>query len=435
MRSTAAQPIDALPPDRAPSGSSASARELPAQLPAQLLRPNDDVATALADLPAGTLLHLRSGLVSREISLQQDLRTGHKFAVRALASGLRVRKYGEFIGRTTQAVAAGEWVHVHNLETNARHGGRQEQAWYESAEMPVELQVLGDVRCCVGESPLYDESLDRIFWIDVRGTPAIHAISLPNGAQASWPMPEDVGSIALAGDNRLLVALRSGFAWFDCTSGEVSGILDPEPGLPLNRLNDGRCDAAGRYWCGSMNPESGTADGNLYRLDRNLRCVRILDDLLTPNGMNWSPDGSTMYLADTRRGLIYAYPFDAASGTLGQRRVFADVGAMPGGPDGATIDAEGCLWWAHFEGGCLVRYLPDGAISRVIRLPVTKPTACGFGGPGYRRLYVTTATRGLSEEDLQAEPLAGRLLSIDVGVAGMPPVPFLPDPLPERRAP
>ena len=142
-----------------------------------------------------------------------------------------------------------------------------------------------------------------------------------------------------------------------------------------------------------------------------------------------------MYLADTRRGLIYAFAFDAASGTLGAARVFADLGAMPGGPDGATLDAEGYLWSAQFDGGCLVRYAPDGRIDRVVRVPVTQADVVRFGGPGYRELYVTTATRGLSDEDLQAEPLAGRVLVLDVGVAGVPPVPFLPDPLPERRAP
>ena len=106
--------------------------------------------------------------------------------------------------------------------------------------------------------------------------------------------------------------------------------------------------------------------------------------------------------------------------------MFADLGAMPGGPDGATLDADGYLWSAQFDGGCLVRYAPDGAMDRVVRLPVTKPTSCGFGGPGYRQLYVTTATRGLGEDDLRAEPLAGRMLVLDVGVAGRPPIPFVP---------
>jgi len=400
--------------------------------PAQLLRPVDDVATALSHLGKGTILRMTSGSVVREVTLQEEIAAGHKFAVRALAAGLRVRKYGEFIGRTTVPVAAGAWVHEHNLATSARHDGRHERAWYEGAEPAQVLRVVGSARCHVGENPLYDEARDRLFWIDVRETPAIHAITLPSGAEATWPMREDIGSIALTDDNRLLVALRSGFAFFDCGSGAMTPIVDPEPDLPHNRLNDGKCDAAGRYWCGSMNPESGTADGSLYVLERNLQWRKVLDDLLTPNGMAWSVDGATMYLADTRRGHIYAFAFDTGAGTLSERRIFADLGAMPGGPDGATLDADGFLWSAQFDGGCLVRYAPDGAMDRVVRLPVTKPTSCAFGGPGYRQLYVTTATRGLDEDDLRAEPLAGRVLVLDVGVAGRPPIPFVPTALPAK---
>jgi sugar lactone lactonase YvrE len=393
---------------------------------ARWLKPTDDVATALSTLRKGTTVRVTSGPAVRDVTLVEDVGVGHKFAVRALASGLRVRKYGEFIGRTTAAVPAGAWVHVHNLATSARHDGRHEKAWYETAETPRSLRAIGSARCHVGENPLYDEARHRLFWIDVRETPAIHAIALSSGAESTWRMREDIGSIALAGDGRLLAALRSGFAFFDCGSGAMTPIVDPEPELPHNRLNDGKCDAAGRYWCGSMNPESGTADGGLYVLERDLACRKVLDDLVTPNGMAWSDDGATMYLADTRRGCIYAFAFDAKAGTLGERRTFADLGAMPGGPDGATLDADGFLWSAQVDGGCLVRYAPDGKMDRVVRLPVSRPTACGFGGPDYRELFVTTATRGLSDDDLRAEPLAGRVLVLDVGVAGRPPIPFVP---------
>ena len=239
-------------------------------------------------------------------------------------------------------------------------------------------------------------------------------------------MREDIGSIALAAQDRLLLALRSGFAFFDCRDGAVKPIVDPEPVLPENRLNDGRCDPAGRFWCGSMNPESGTADGSLYVLERDLQCRKVLDDFVTPNGIAWSADGATMYVADTRRGYIDAFAYDVASGRLNERRRFADLGALPGGPDGAAVDVDGFLWSAQFDGGCIIRYAPDGTMDRVIRLPATKPTSCAFGGPAYRDLFVTTATRGLTAAALQAEPLAGRVLALDVGVAGASPVAFSP---------
>ncbi len=398
----------------------------PTDSPAALLRPADDVATALVDLPQGTRMRVTSGAVTREVTLLDDIRMGHKFAVRALADRMRIRKYGEYIGRTTRAVAAGAWVHDHNLATSAQHDRGHDHAWYEAVEAPKLLEVLGSRRCNVGENPLYDETRDCLYWIDVRETPALFRLALSTGKETSWTMAEDIGSVALAGDGRLLAALRSGFAFFDCATATMTPLVDPEADLPHNRMNDGKCDAAGRYWCGSMNPESGTADGNLYVLGRDLACRKVLDDFLTPNGMTWSMDGATMYLSDTRRGYIYAYAFEAAKGTLGERRIFADLGAMPGGPDGATLDAEGYLWSAQVDGACIVRYAPDGTMDRVIRMPVTRPTSCAFGGPGYRQLYVTTATRGMSADDLRAEPHAGRVLVLDVGVAGVPPVSFIP---------
>ncbi len=395
------------------------------------MRPVDDVATALSELQRGATITVASGAMTRTVTLQEPIRIGHKFAVRDLAKGLRIRKYGELIGRTTQPIAAGAWVHDHNLETGAqhgRHGNRDGMAFYDAVEPANVLQVLGNTRCHVGENPLYDETSDTLYWIDVRETPAIHRLELKAGRESTWPMREDIGSIGLTGEaNRLLAALRSGFAWFDCTTGAMTPIHDPEPDMPHTRLNDGKCDPAGRYWCGSMNPESGTADGSLYVLDRDLRCTKVLDDFVTPNGMTWSADGRTMYLADTRRGHIHAFAFDAGAGTLSERRIFADLSALPGGPDGATLDADGHVWFAVFDGSCLIRYAPDGSVDRVVRVPVTKPTSCAFGGPGHRQLFVTSATRGMSADEQRAEPHAGRVLVLDVGVRGMPPVRFVPN--------
>ena len=405
---------------------------------ATLLRPLDDVATALTSLARGTHLVVSSGNITRDVTLVDDIRIGHKFAVRALAGHLRIRKYGEYIGRTTRPISAGEWVHEHNLVTAAHQshkapsGGR---AWHEVVENARVVRVFGKAKCAVGENPLYDERNNVFWWIDVRDRPAIYRLDCTTGEEQAWPLLEDIGSIALAGAldtaqsnaqlsaHTLLAALRSGFAWFDATTGVMTPIHDPEPDLAGNRMNDGKCDALGRFWCGSMNPESGVGAGNLYVLDDDLMCTKVMDDLVVPNGMTWSADNKTMYLADTRRGLIWAFDFDLCNATMSNRRVFADCAAMPGGPDGATLDNEGFLWSAQVDGGCLVRYAPDGHIDRVVRVPVTRPTSCAFAGNGYRELYVTTSTRTLSKEDLHAEPDAGRVLVLDVGVAIAPTIP------------
>lgn len=390
---------------------------------AVLLAPTDDVATALSGLPGGTLIRVARDGVVREVSLREDIPLGHKFAVRALAAGLRIRKYGEFIGRTSRDVDAGMWVHEHNLVTAARRHGDDERAWTEQSQ-PVDVHAIGTPRTTVGECPVYDEANHRLYWIDVRDTPAIHGLDLANGEERTWPMQEDIGALVPAANGTLLAGLRSGFAWFDPAHGELTPIVDPEPGTPQTRLNEGKCDPAGRLWCGSMNPESGVAEGSLYVLETDLRCRRVSGDWITPNGYAWSVDGATMYAADTRRGLIYAWPFDVATGRQGERRIFADLGALPGGPDGATVDAEGHLWSALFDGGCLIRFDPQGRMNRVVRLPVGKPSSCTFGGPGCRQLFVTTATRGYSRERLAQEPMAGRVLVLDVGVHGLPAIGF-----------
>ena len=389
---------------------------------ASLLAPNDDVATALCDLAAGTEVALRCGDVARKVRLQQPIALGHKFATRAMSAGLRIRKYGEYIGRLTQDVAAGAWVHDHNLATSAQRDPEHERAWLHPEALPV--RTVGEARTTVGENPLFDARTNRLYWIDVRETPAIHAIDLATNTERRWPLHEDVGSIALTQGTQLIAGLRSGFATFDPHTGALASLVDPEADLPGNRMNDGKCDPSGRFWCASMNPESGIAEGSLYVLERDCSHRRVHGGYFTPNGIAWSLDGATMYIADTRRGTIFSFPFDTASATLGSRSTFADLGAMPGGPDGATVDAQGGLWSAQFDGACLIRYTPEGLMDRVVRLPVSKPTSCAFGGPDYSQLYVTTATRGLDAGARASQPLAGRLLVVDVDVRGVPPVRF-----------
>jgi len=389
----------------------------PAGPDAWLLAPTDDVATAVRALAKGTRVEARCGDVVQDVVLVDAIPAGHKLALRPLAPGLRIRKYGEYIGRTTGAIDAGAWVHEHNLETSARRSPDLERAWRDAAS-PRDLRTLGRARCALGESPVWDERDGRLYFVDLRDTPAIHALDVASGDEARWPMPEDIGCIVPCTDGTLVAGLRSGFATFDRAHGTLDYFFDPEPDKHANRLNDGKCDARGRLWCGSMNPESATAEGSLYVVEPR-GCRRVLDGWLTPNGIAWSLDGATMYVADTRRGVIDAFAFDRDDGSLDARRVFADLAALPGGPDGACVDRDGFLWSAIFDGGCLLRLDPSGRIDRVLRLPVSKPTSCAFGGSGYRTLFVTTASRGLSASRLASEPAAGHVLALDVGVAGV----------------
>ena len=276
---------------------------------------------------------------------------------------------------------------------------------------------VGAQRDILGESPLWDERAACLWWIDIR-QPAIRRLDPASGAVRSWPLPALVGSIALVDDGRLLVALPQQLALFDPTTGALHPFIEPPPMPPGHRFNDGRCDRRGRFWVGSIHNITRDPEGVLYCVEgRSMRAVR--EGICIPNSLAFSPDGRTMYFADSLRYEAYAYPYDEEHGQMGPQRVLATT-TPPGFPDGSTVDAQGFLWNAQFNAGCLVRYAPDGRVDRVVPVPVPRPTCCAFGGPDLDVLYVTTASQHMTPEELEALPLAGALLCLDVGVRGMP---------------
>jgi sugar lactone lactonase YvrE len=287
------------------------------------------------------------------------------------------------------------------------------------------MGAVADVACVVsarallGEGPVWDAGAQALWWVDIRG-PAVHRYEPRTGAARQWPMPEEVGSLALRRDGTLLLALRTGFAFFDPATGAIVGGGNPEPDQPDNRLNDGKCDRRGRFWVGSMHVSGRQPTGALYRLDPDLSWHRVAGGITVPNSLAFAPDDRTIYFADTPSREIAAYDFDPDRGALGRRRVFATVPEGAGYPDGSTVDAEGYLWSAHWDGGRLTRYAPDGRVDRVIELPVTRPTCPAFGGERLDVLYVTTASVRLDAAELARQPWAGGLLALDVGVRGLP---------------
>lgn len=271
----------------------------------------------------------------------------------------------------------------------------------------------------LGECPLWDERKRILYWIDIRA-PALHACDPSIRSVDTWPLPETVGSIALRERGGFLLALQSGIYLVDKPGDPPALVTEPEPDKPANRLNDGRCDAAGRFWVGSMSELSREPLGSLFRIDPDGGCTRAFGDILIPNSVAWAPDGRTMYFADTSRSMIWAFDYDLTSGTIGDRRVFRDTGNHPGHPDGSAVDSEGCLWNCEYGGWRVVRYRPDGEIDRAIRLPIANPTCCCFGDSDLRTLYITSATQQLPPEQLAQQPLAGSVFAIRLDVAGLP---------------
>ena len=270
----------------------------------------------------------------------------------------------------------------------------------------------------LGEVPRWHPLERALYWIDAF-KPAVHRLDPASGKLESFTPPEKLGSFAPRAGGGLLIAGRGGLAHYDPASGTLDRIVDPEGGGAVNSLTDGRCDQRGRFWVGSMSKTMERASGSLYRLERG-HLAAVDDGIWVANGVCWSPDERRMYLADSHVKTIFVYEFDLAAGTIGPRRVFATMGDRPGVPDGSSVDAEGFIWNAVFDGSCLLRYAPDGRVNRIVQLPVSRPTACAFGGADLATLYLTTARFRLAPERLAAEPLAGGLLALDVGVKGLP---------------
>lgn len=276
-------------------------------------------------------------------------------------------------------------------------------------------------RARLGEGPVWDAATGSLLWVDIYDH-RVHRFCPASGRDEVWDVGEVVGCAWPCVDGRILVGLRRRLAMLDPATGTAEPLvaIDGEPGG--NRLNDGACDPCGRFWFGSMSREEGRA--SLYRFDPRDGLRRMETGLTISNGLGWSPDGCTFYLTDSPAQRIYAYDFDMDAGTLSSRRVFADLAGEQGFPDGLAVDAEGGVWSARFDGGCVVRYDAAGRETGRIAIPVKRPTSCAFGGSDLRDLYVTSASVGMSEEEIEASFDSGDLFHLRTGIPGLPTTPF-----------
>ena len=283
--------------------------------------------------------------------------------------------------------------------------------------MSIEIACVAPLECILGEGPVWDEA-GFLWWVDIKA-PALHRYRAEGGEVRSWALPEPVGSLALRRQGGLILALQSGFAFFDPDTGDLQRLFDPEPASPQNRLNDGKCDVLGRFWAGTMHDPEQDPTGHLYRLDPDLNVERFEMGFIVTNGPSWTGDGRTFYFTDSANRRIWAFDFDMKAGRLGEGRLFAEFRPDEGHPDGQCVDAEDGLWTAHWNGARLTRRGPDGVVDREVRLPVPLVTSCCFGGEGLDTLYVTTARVGLKPEALNEAPLSGGLFAIrGLGVHG-----------------
>jgi sugar lactone lactonase YvrE len=270
----------------------------------------------------------------------------------------------------------------------------------------------------LGEGALWDFTEQALYWVDIKGR-RVHRFDPRRGQDQHWSVAEDVGSLGVRAGGGLVLAMRSGFHFFDPDTGRTTAVVAPEPERQENRFNDGKTDRQGRFWAGSMHDPETRLTGGLYRLDTDLSCHRLIDGLVVSNALCWSPDSRTMYHTDTPSRIVWAWEFDPASGHIANRRAFVRIPDTDGYPDGATVDADGFVWLAHWDGWRVTRYDAAGRVERVVRLPVQRPTCPAFGGASLDILYVTSASIGLSAEERARQPWAGGVLALDPGVRGI----------------
>lgn len=289
------------------------------------------------------------------------------------------------------------------------------------------MPVPGKVHCVhpagalLGEGTLWSPREQSLYWVDILGC-RLHRFHPATGARSSWAFDEEISALAeRAHATGLIVALRRGFALFDpAEGGEPHYLHQPEAALPGNRFNDGKCDAQGRFWAGTMDFDCVATTGGLYRYDPDGRCTRHEEGFAVTNGPTWSADGRTLYFNDTVNGRIHAYDFDGAAGTLSGKRLWLAFAAGDGVPDGMTTDADGRLWIAHWGGACVSCHDPVTAqeLCRV-PLPTSHVTNCAFGGPDMRTLFISTARTGLTPGQLADQPLAGGLFAVAIDSPGV----------------
>ena len=286
---------------------------------------------------------------------------------------------------------------------------------------PPNIEAVLPLRAQLGECPVWDVRSDHLYWIDIDAR-TIYRYDPSTGTNEGRQLGGRPGSFVLTDDpGRLVVGLEHELVDLQWSTGTTTPRIALEPSSARTRLNDGRCDPAGRYWVGSMDDPAGSLafGAMLHRVEPDDRFETIESGVGVSNGLAFSPDGSTMYWADTRRSTVWAYDYDLTTGHRSNQRVFLDFTDLPGSPDGACVDSDGCYWVACVYGWAMLRATPDGVVERIIELPVEKPSMPAFGGTDLDTLFVTSISSGGSTPAARGQPLAGALLAIDPGVTGI----------------
>lgn len=291
-----------------------------------------------------------------------------------------------------------------------------------------QAELVLDARNAVGESPVWSAAEQALYWVDIPAR-TLNRWTLASASLTTWQAPEMLACVAPMASGGWIAGMESGvFELSPQADGQLgftrlAAVSHATSGM---RFNDGRCDRQGRFLAGTMLMDMGSSqsEGCVYsyqiRSNSARQLVKLLDGFKTPNGLAFSPDGRTMYLSDSHPSvqLIWAFDYDTESGTPSNRRVFVDMNPVPGRPDGAAVDADGCYWICGNDAGLVHRFTPQGKLDQSLAVPVKKPAMCAFGGTGLDTLFVTSIRpQGI---DLSDQPLAGGVFALHPGVRGLP---------------
>jgi len=280
------------------------------------------------------------------------------------------------------------------------------------------LENVLHARARLGEGTVWDQDRKLLYWVDIYNH-RVHQFEPSTGNDVIFEVEAEVSCIALEGFDHLLLGLRDRIAFLDIPTGKITSLVSVEADNPKSRLNDGKCDPAGRFWVGTMSEEEKPV-ANLYRFDLDGSLHVMETGLTISNGLGWSPDQARFYLTDTPAQKIYVYDYNVETGDIWNRRVHVDLAGESFFPDGLAIDAEGYIWSAMWNGWCVIRFDPDGKEVLRVPMPVPCPTCCAFGGADLTDLYITTASIGLSQPEIQNAFYSGDLFCLKTDVTGLP---------------
>lgn len=278
--------------------------------------------------------------------------------------------------------------------------------------------------CRLAEAPVWVARSEMLCWLDIAVESTLFAWHYRTGAVRRWPLRELATGLALSDRGEIVVLSENGLSVFDLAQPGMRRLTAPNVLMHGMRFNDCGCDRLGRLWTGTMVNDlrgvtfDGSRTGELCRFGPDLSSQRLSESVGCPNTFAWALDDSTLYTADSATGCIYAYPFDLASGALGERRIFANPSNL-GIPDGSAVDRQGCLWNARWGAACVARFAPDGALLEVVHIPADFVTSCAFGGAELDILFVTTARHTLTGAELARQPLAGGIFAFKPAVPGV----------------